>query len=199
MYFRLWDQFPTVLWPLFEFQPFFWLAVALPGMAALWICYSRGRRLVARAGWLILLLLAVWIAVAQVVVTPRERLEDRQNLLARAAAESNIHDLMLLLAPNVQFGPWNRQEMKTELASRLAAAHITGNFIRSSTNEIHGREAVTLIAVWTQTRDFGPILSRWRLTWQDEPRPENWRVVGLRLLQLNHHHMPPGSVIPLAR
>ncbi len=199
MYFRLSDQFPTVLWPLFEYRPFFWLAIALPGMAALWMGYSRGRRPVALTGGVILLLLALWIVIAQIVVTPRERLTDRQSLLAGAAAKSNMHDLMRFLAPNVQFGPWNRQEIKNQLASRLAAAQITGNFIRRGTTEIHGRNAVTRISVWTQTSRFGPVLSNWRLTWQDGPRPKNWQVVGIRLLQINHHPMPPGSVIPFAR
>lgn len=199
MYFRLSEHFPAFLWPLFEFQPFFWLAMALPGIAALWIGYSRGRRQVAQAGWLILLLLAVWIAMAHVVVTPRERLEDRQNLLVSAAATSNIHNLMPFLAVNVQFGPWNRQEIKTELASRLTAAHITGNFIRSSATQIHGRQAVTRMTVWTQTRDFGPVLSSWRLIWRDGARPQNWRVVGIRLLRLNNHKLPPDSVVPFGR
>ncbi len=199
MYFRLPDHFPTALWPLFEFQPFFWLAIALPGVATLWIGYSSGRRPVMRTGYLVLVLLALWITVAHIVVTPRERLVDRQNLLAEAAAESNMHDLMQLLAPDVQLGPWNRQEIKTELASRLASAQVTGNYIRSSRTQIHGRNAVTRISVWTQTRQFGPILSSWRLNWQDGPRPKNWRLVRIRLLQINHHHLPPGSVIPFAR
>ena len=196
IFIRLPGNCPKFIWPIFEFQPFYWLALSLLAAGALWFGLHRAQRRSMRIGWMLLAILIVWIGVAWLVVTPRERLAARQNLVVRAAAKDHINTIMKIIAPGTFFGPWNHHEIRTQLSQRLAAAHITGNFIRFYRSDIRDRQAITRITVWTQTRDFGPVLSTWQFDWQDRSRPHNWRIIGIRLLSINHHNVPPGGVIP---
>ncbi len=193
---RLPEDWPHLFWPLFEFKPFFWLAVALPAIAAIWVGQKRSDARATRSGLALLCLLIAWIGISFLVATPRERLLSRQAELVRAAGHDHIKIVMNILSADVLFGSLNRAAIESELNSRLAEAHITGSYIRSATAFIHGRRAVTDIAVWTQTQDFGPVISNWQLSWRDHRRPGNWQVTHITLLRINNHKMPPGATIP---
>ena len=197
---RLSTEFPTAPGRiLFENHWAIWAAMFLVGVAAVWRGINTQRAMARNIGLTVLALTVIWIVTAWLVVTPYERLVNANDAIISAAAQDNVPTIMHYVATSATFGHWNYAQIQSGLTQRLKSAHITGNIIRSMTVRIRADQAVTKLVIWTSTRDYGPVITSWRLIWQDHPRPGNWRIMEVDLLSLNGHRARPDAVIPMPR
>ncbi len=197
---------------------FFRLPSSFPSSVAYWLfethwLYAAGLVLIAVAfGWRgmithnikiqwtslgILLLTAAWILVAWLVVTPRERLIRANEGVVAAATHHNVAGIMHFLAPEAGLGNLSRPQIKELITERVQEADLTSNDIRYLGIQMRGRSAIVRLNVLSYSGEYGtPLLTSWRLSWRDHQRPGNWQITHIRLLQLNHHSVPRGELIP---
>lgn len=197
---RLGTGFPTGLGRiLFQNHWAIWAAMALVGVAGAWRGINAQSSRLRNLGAGLLAMTVLWAFVAWMVVTPYERLVHATTTIISAAAHDDIPTIMRYVSKRAIFGRWNYAHIQTGLAVRLKSAHVTDNILRSMTVRMRGNQAVTQLVIWTTTRDYGPIVTSWRLIWQDHHRPGNWRVMEVDLLAINDHRMGPDAVIPIPR
>ncbi len=197
---RLGAEFPSGLGGiLFENHWLIWAALLLLGVAGLWQGINLQRAVVRNVGIGILSVLAIWITMAWLVVTPYERLVNANTAVVKAAARNNVPAIMHYVSRRAIFGRWNYAEIQSGLAVRLKMAHITDNIIRTMAVHIMKNQAVTRLVIWTSTRDYGPVVTVWRLVWLDHHRPGNWRIMEVDLLRINGHRERSDASIPMPR
>lgn len=184
---------------LFENHWAIWAAMLLVGVAGAWRGINTQRAMVRNFGAGLLALTLLWILAASMTVTPYERLVNANTTIIRAAADDDIPTIMQYVSKRAIFGRWHYARIQTGLAVRLKSAHITNNIIRSMSVRMLAHQAITQLVIWTTTRDYGPIVTSWRLIWQDHHRPGNWRLMEVDLLAINSHRMGPDAVIPIPR
>ncbi|HTV48805.1 MAG TPA: hypothetical protein VMG59_10225 [Phycisphaerae bacterium] len=196
--FRLPSSFPTSLaGPLFENHWFVWLALGCIAAALFWSGLNTRRQVFIRVGGGILFITVAWMTMALLVDTPRERLLNANKAVVSAAGHSDLSGVMAYLSPDVTLGNWDRNQIEQQLQQRFAQAHITGNFIRVlDTSYSGGGAATTHLVIWTQTSDYGPFTTEWRLQWQDQPAAGSWLIVHAELLSVNDQPVGPNSDIP---
>lgn len=194
---RLGRGFPSGLGnALFENHWGIWAALLLVGAAGIWHGLHTRNAKVRNAGVGILVMLLLWIIIAGMVVTPFERLVNANHAIIDAAARDDVPMVMKYVSKRAVFGQWRNGAIQPALAERLAAVHITDNMIRSMSVHIMGNQATVRFVIWTSTRNFGPVVTSWRLIWRDHRRPGNWRIVEADLLRVNGHRMGPDAFIP---
>ena len=199
-YIRLGTGFPkSVSAIIFENHWAVWAAMLLLAFAAVWRGINTRQAITRNIGGVILAVTVIWILIAALVVTPYERLVYANDAIISAAAHDDVPAIMRYVSRRATFGQWKYAQIQSGLADRLKAAHITGNIIRSMTVRMQADQAVTHMVVWTSTRDYGPVITSWRLIWQDHPRPGNWRIREVDLLAINGRRRPPDAVIPMPR
>ncbi len=195
---RLGTEFPSGWGSLFFDNHWgIWTALSLVGAAGVWRGFQSRNAALRKAGAGILGFALLWIFIAWMVVTPRERLVNANNAIVRAAARADVPAIMKYVSKRAIFGQWNYAAIQSGLTERLGAAHITENIIRSMAVRIMKNQATVSLVIWTGTRDYGPVVTSWRLVWRDHRRPGNWRIVEVDLLRLNGHRMRPDAVIPV--
>ncbi len=182
---------------LFAHHWLLWGGLLVAAAAVTWRGLPGGDVSLRNAGALAAIAVSVWMLLALLMQTPRERLIACHEKLVKAAQQRRTDLIIRELSPEVRVGRWNFSDIQRTLAQRLASIHITHNYIRLLKVHITGQTAVSTMNVWTETRDFGgPIISYWRFDWQNQPAPGNWRITQIQLLRINNTPMPPGSVLP---
>ncbi|MGC8624589.1 MAG: hypothetical protein ACP5I8_01555 [Phycisphaerae bacterium] len=195
---RLGTGFPSGLGRiLFENHWAIWGAMLLLGGAGLWQGINMRRTVMRNVGVGILAALVLWITAAWMVVTPYERLVNANTAVISAAARDDVPAIMRYVSKRAICGQWNYAQIQSGLAVRLKMAHITHNIIRTMAVRIIKNQAITHLVIWTSTRDYGPVVTVWRLVWQDHHRPGNWRIMEVDLLRINGHRERSGAAIPM--
>lgn len=197
---RLPSSFPSSLayW-LFEMHWLYQAGLALMAVALGWRGMVTHNTMMRRTGLGVLLLTALWIASAWLVVTPRERLIQANRAIVAAATHDDVPAIMRAIALQAMFGNLNRREIGHLLTQNLRRADFSSNDIRRLSVHLRGRYATVYLNVLSFTRHYdGPMLTYWRLSWHDQKKPANWQITHIRLLQVNHHAVPPGGWIPRA-
>ena len=199
-YIRLGTGFPkSVSAVIFENHWAIWAAMVLFALAAIWRGINTRQAITRNIGGAILAVTVIWILIAALVVTPYERLVYANDAIISAAAHDDVPAVMRYVSRRATCGRWKYAQIQSGLTDRLKSAHITGNIIRSMTVRMQAGQAVTHMVLWTGTRDYGPVITSWRLIWRDHPRPGNWRIMEVDLLAVNGRRRRPDAVIPMPR
>ncbi len=197
-FFRLSASFPSspAYW-LFETHWLYAAGLILLALAIGWRGMITHNRKMQWTGLGILLLTATWLLAAWLVVTPRERLIRANEAVVAAATHHNVAGIMYFLAPEARLGNLSRPQIKELITERVQEADLTSNDIRYLGIQMRGRSAIVRLNVLSYSGEYGtPLLTSWRLSWRDHQRPGNWQITHIRLLQLNHHSVPRGELIP---
>ena len=171
---------------VFETQWAWWPALAAVAVAAFFVGRTRANPRLIRAALFLAALIVLWIAVASLVDTPRERLRAIHESLARAVTARDIPTIAAALAPEFQAPDINipqRSAAESEIRQRLAALGIKSLHITNFRSEIlpSGDLATTHITVFTET-ELGTFPTIWELDWNDVPG-QDWRIQRAKRLQ----------------
>ncbi|MGC8560930.1 MAG: hypothetical protein ACP5O1_09660 [Phycisphaerae bacterium] len=189
---RLPESFPRALgdW-LFLPHPLVYLAMAVVAVAFIWRWWHtrHTRLLIAGAG--IFAATLIWAVMAWLVVTPGERLRGDLQQILSDAAHQDVVGIEQFLAPDVVFNDENRAGILSELNYRLSQVRITANYLRSIHMRRRGRSAQTNIVVLSIARNYGPLITRWRLIWRDHARPGHWQITQMQLQGMSNSQINP--------
>ena len=197
-FFRLPSSFPSaVAYWLFQTHWLYAAGLILLAFAIGWRGMTTHNSKMRWSGLGILLLTAAWLLAAWLVMTPRERLIRANEAIVAAATHHNVAGIVRFLAPRASFGNLGRPQIKALITERIHEADLTSNDIRYLGIHLQGRYARVRLNVLSYSGKYGtPLLTYWRLSWRDHKRPGNWQITHIRLLQLNHHSVPRGELIP---
>jgi len=189
---RLSEAFPQTLgaW-LFHLHPLALLAMAVIAIALLWRWQQTRNAKYLLSGGSIIAVGLVWLIMAWMVVTPGERLRAALENILTAASHQDVMKIEGYIAPDAVLGDWDRYRIVSELNYRLAQVRLSANYLRSFHMRRRGRRAQTNITVLSIARDYGPFVTRWRLIWQDHPRPGNWQITQLQLQSIGSSEVSP--------
>ncbi len=189
---RLPESFPRALgdW-LFLAHPLVYIALAVVAIAFVWRWWhTRHTRFLIAGGGIIAATL-IWALMAWLVVTPGERLRGDLQQILSDAAHQDVVGIEQFLAPDVVFNNQDRADIISELNYRLSQVRITANYLRSIHMRRRGRSAQTNIVVLSIARDYGPLVTRWRLIWRDHARPGHWQITQMQLQGISNSQTNP--------
>ncbi len=174
--------------PGFLFENQWWIWIAMAGLAG-----ALGWMRLGKWAGGVVAVLAVWVGLAAVFVTPGERLEAAHRGIVNAAQTRNCDALCGYLASDFSFGVMGKTEMRIGLKAVLEWARFESNRVRFYEGKVEGDLASSQVNVLTlmdaKSGQGGPYVSKWWLEWRDEPGAD-WKLVRVRKWVLNEQEMP---------
>ncbi len=165
------------------------LAMGVVAITLLWRWqHTRQIKLLALGGGIVAAGL-LWALIGWIVVTPGERLQDDIHKILNAATHQDMVEIQNYLAPDAVFDGWDKARIVSELNYRLSHIRLTANYLRSIHMRRQGRHAQTNIVVLSIARDYGPLITRWRLIWQDHRRPGHWQITQMQLQSIGNSNV----------
>jgi hypothetical protein len=163
---------------LFESQWLYWFMTLGIGAA----CWEMGRRRadarLRSTGFGIVALVVVWVMMAFVVVTPKERLYAAHVGMARAAKEGDVGKIVGYLREPFRssfLGVEGNGGAREAIERELRANGVKGTLITFYESDIEGKGATTHVTLLTETEVAGPVKTSWILSWDDVPG-EDWKI-----------------------
>jgi|GEM_PF-2518527 len=172
---------------LFEDQWYVWAALLIGAVAIRFLGRFQNKPKIALIGWVLVVVAALHMSMANRVDTPSERLFAVQRSLVAAA---NKQDTALIVAhfhPGFQapqLGIHKFDMAAGEIDSRLKAFGIQDTTInRAALVQQSGTIALADVVVTTRTA-VGPVKTSWILHWEDLPESD-WRIRLAELTAIN--------------
>lgn len=160
-----------------------------------------GRRpVLRRVGIAFFIAALVWVMLAALFVTPRERLWQAHAAILTATQTRNPQEIQHLLAPDFRFGAMDRAAMSQGIETVLSQLKIISNTVRFFAIDLAGTAADSQINILTTVEPTasgteGPHLTKWVLRWRDTPG-EDWRLVEIRRWYYGDQEMPTELPLP---
>lgn len=170
---------------LAEAQWIYWGCMAAISVFLLWHGRQRADKFSFRFGGALLVITALWVALATVFVTPNERLYQAHKALAQAAANHDASAMINFFEPGTRIPILGKVDISSageQIAERLKTFGVKGSMIQNLQIQRTGTSAITQLRILTES-DFGFVKTSWRLEWIDIPS-QNWRIVGIDLLSV---------------
>lgn len=179
---------------LFESHLVFWIGALFIATVIIAAGLTRHRRLLLRLGIIGEVLLILWIILAALIVTPRERLEAVHRAILTAAQAKDAPAITRRLASDFSCGPYNRETMAALIDATLQSLTIKSNTVRLFDAALRDTTADSQFNIFTTldaaaTEAAGGYLTQWHLEWRDDPATD-WQLVRITRWSLNNQEMP---------
>ena len=180
---------------LFENHFLTWIGCIIAAFIFTKMGNVRRQRSLVQIGVSTIMITLLWMLAANIVDTPGERLDLAHRRLLAAAIKKDIPAIRNALDPTFRFGPLDRDGLALAADASLKTFTIQRNTITKYEPRIEHPLAQSNISVVSQITGAGPIVTRWKLQWEDDPTSD-WRLTGIITWYLNDQEQPANGTFP---